>query len=143
MWVTVAHNWPYLLASVAIASAIQVFVGADRLGRAMRSRTWLAVGGAVALGALTPFCSCGTMAVVLGALVSEVPRAHHFTGGPGAQLVALGHARASGARGLSTIVAAGNMGRVRSGPVGGTARCCSTTTLRSESSCPRPTASAA
>lgn len=90
MWVTVAHKWPYLLASVAIASVIQVFVGADRLGRAMRSRTWLAVGGAVALGALTPFCSCGTMAVVLGALASEVRRAHHFTGGPGAQLVALG-----------------------------------------------------
>ncbi len=36
---------------------------------------------------------------------------YHFTGGPCAELVALGHARASGARELSTIVAVGNCGR--------------------------------
>ncbi|MEV6005632.1 cytidine deaminase [Streptomyces sp. NPDC051976] len=39
---------------------------------------------------------------------------YHFTGGPCAELVALGHARASGARELATIVAVGNCGR---GPV--------------------------
>lgn len=39
---------------------------------------------------------------------------YHFTGGPCAELVALGHARASGARELTTIVAVGNCGR---GPV--------------------------
>lgn len=39
---------------------------------------------------------------------------YHFTGGPCAELVALGHARASGARRLTTIVAVGNLGR---GPV--------------------------
>ncbi|MEU6202533.1 cytidine deaminase [Micromonospora musae] len=39
---------------------------------------------------------------------------HHFTGGPCAELVALAHARASGARELATIVAVGNFGR---GPV--------------------------
>ena len=42
----------------------------------------------------------------------------HFTGGPCAELVALGHARASGARELSTIVAVGNMGRGPVGPCG-------------------------
>jgi cytidine deaminase len=42
----------------------------------------------------------------------------HFTGGPCAELVALGHARASGARQLSTIVAVGNMGRGPVGPCG-------------------------
>jgi len=36
---------------------------------------------------------------------------YHFTGGPCAELVALGHARASGARELSTIVAVGHGGR--------------------------------
>jgi cytidine deaminase len=40
---------------------------------------------------------------------------YHLTGGPCAELVALGHARASGARELSAIVAVGNLG---SGPVG-------------------------
>ncbi|MFD9486051.1 cytidine deaminase family protein [Streptomyces sp. NPDC059991] len=43
---------------------------------------------------------------------------YHFTGGPCAELVALGHARASGARELSTIVAVGNMGRGVLGPCG-------------------------
>src|SRR5664279_754694 len=70
---TLEHNWPFLLASVVVASAIQVFVGTDRLARWLRARTWLAVVGAVALGALTPFCSCGTTAVVLGAMASAVP----------------------------------------------------------------------
>lgn len=39
---------------------------------------------------------------------------YHFTGGPCAELVALGAARAAGARELTTIVAVGNHGR---GPV--------------------------
>ena len=43
---------------------------------------------------------------------------YHFTGGPCAELVALGHARASGARELSSIVAVGNMGRGPVGPCG-------------------------
>jgi cytidine deaminase len=36
---------------------------------------------------------------------------HHFTGGPCAELVALGHARASGARELTAIVAYADRGR--------------------------------
>jgi cytidine deaminase len=43
---------------------------------------------------------------------------YHFTGGPCAELVALGHARAAGARELITIVAVGNMGRGPVGPCG-------------------------
>lgn len=43
---------------------------------------------------------------------------YHFTGGPCAELVALGHARASGARELTAIVAVGNSGRGPVGPCG-------------------------
>jgi cytidine deaminase len=43
---------------------------------------------------------------------------YHFTGGPCAELVALGNARASGARELTTIVAVGNLGRGPVGPCG-------------------------
>ena len=71
--ITIEHNWPFLLASVVVASAIQVFVGTDRLARWLSARRWLAIVGAVALGAMTPFCSCGTTAVVLGAMASAVP----------------------------------------------------------------------
>ncbi len=42
----------------------------------------------------------------------------HFTGGPCAELVALGAARANGARRISTIVAVGNHGRGVVGPCG-------------------------
>jgi uncharacterized membrane protein YraQ (UPF0718 family) len=70
---TVQANWVYLLTSIVLASAVQVYVGTDRLARWLRARPPLAVLGAVALGALTPFCSCGTTAVVLGALASAVP----------------------------------------------------------------------
>jgi cytidine deaminase len=43
---------------------------------------------------------------------------YHFTGGPCAELVALGAARAGGARELTTIVAVGNYGRGPVGPCG-------------------------
>lgn len=42
----------------------------------------------------------------------------HFTGGPCAELVALGTARVNGARRLETIVAVGNHGRGVVGPCG-------------------------
>lgn len=42
----------------------------------------------------------------------------HFTGGPCAELVALGTARANGARGINAIVAVGNHGRGVVGPCG-------------------------
>ena len=43
---------------------------------------------------------------------------YHFTGGPCAELVALGTARASGAHELTTIVAVGNDGRGVMAPCG-------------------------
>ena len=43
---------------------------------------------------------------------------YHFTGGPCAELVALGRARAEGARELMTIVAVGNEYRGVAGPCG-------------------------
>ncbi|MDF3139969.1 MULTISPECIES: permease [unclassified Streptomyces] len=73
VWGSFTDNWPYLLISVVVASAIPVYVGADRLSSWLRRRTWLAIGGAILLATLTPFCSCGTTAVVLGALASSVP----------------------------------------------------------------------
>lgn len=70
---TLGSTWPFLLLSVVLASLVQVYVGPDRVGTWMRRSIPVAVIGAVLLGALTPFCSCGTMAVVLGSLASSVP----------------------------------------------------------------------
>ncbi|WP_328299260.1 permease [Streptomyces sp. NBC_00435] len=70
---SLSANWPFLLISVVVASAIPVYVGAERLSSWLRRKTLWAVIGAVVLATLTPFCSCGTTAVVLGALASSVP----------------------------------------------------------------------
>ncbi|MDQ7991164.1 MAG: permease [Propionicimonas sp.] len=73
VWTTFAHNWPYLLVSVVVAAVVQVYVDPGRLSGWLRRRIWVAVLAAVSIGALTPFCSCGTTAIVLGAMASSVP----------------------------------------------------------------------
>lgn len=73
VWRTFDRNWPFLLISVVVASALPVYIGTDRLAGWLRKRMLVAVVGAVVLATLTPFCSCGTTAVVLGALATSVP----------------------------------------------------------------------
>lgn|GEM_PF-412696 len=73
VWHTFAVNWPYLVLSVIIASALTVYIGADRLQSWLGRRVIFAVIGVVIVAAVTPFCSCGTTAVVLGAMAAHVP----------------------------------------------------------------------
>jgi uncharacterized protein len=70
---TLTADWPYLVASILAAAALSVYVGTERLARWLRRRRWSAITGAVVLATLTPFCSCGTTAVVLGMLAAEAP----------------------------------------------------------------------
>jgi uncharacterized membrane protein YraQ (UPF0718 family) len=73
VWRTVVATWPFLLVAIVAAAALDVYVGADRLGGWLRRRTPVAVLGAVALASATPFCSCGTTAVTLGMVASHAP----------------------------------------------------------------------
>jgi uncharacterized protein len=73
LWTTVTSVWPFLLASVLAAAALEVYVGTERLAGWLRARTWVAVVGAVSLASATPFCSCGTTAVTLGMLATSAP----------------------------------------------------------------------
>jgi hypothetical protein len=73
VWTTVTHVWPFLLLSIVAAAALGTYVDTERLAAVLRRRAVIAVLGAVALATLTPFCSCGTMALVLGALATRVP----------------------------------------------------------------------
>ena len=70
---TFVHNWPFLLLSVVAAAALTVYVGTDRLAGALSRHVALSVVAAVALATLTPFCSCGTTAAVLGMMAVSVP----------------------------------------------------------------------
>jgi uncharacterized membrane protein YraQ (UPF0718 family) len=73
VWLTVQHNWPFLVLSVVIATALKLFVDTEKisafLARHRRAGVLAATGAAVG----TPLCSCGTTAVVLGMMASTMP----------------------------------------------------------------------
>ena len=71
--VTVVHTWPYVVLGIISAAALKVYVGTDRLAALFRRRTGAAVSGSVVAAVATPFCSCGTTAVVLSMLATAVP----------------------------------------------------------------------
>ncbi|MCP5024871.1 MAG: hypothetical protein GY929_01175 [Actinomycetia bacterium] len=73
VWSTVTHTWIFVVISVVAAAAMTVYVGTDRLSRMLRSRQAVAVAGAVLVATLTPFCSCGTTAVLLGMMATTAP----------------------------------------------------------------------
>ncbi len=70
---TLVADWPYLLASILAAAVLRVYVGTERLAGWLRRRRWTGITAAVVLATLTPFCSCGTTAVVLGMVATEAP----------------------------------------------------------------------
>ena len=70
---TIAGTWPFLVLSIIAAAAVSTYVGTDRLEALLRRRVWLGTVAAVALATLTPFCSCGTTAILLGGLAASAP----------------------------------------------------------------------
>ncbi len=70
---TFENVWMFLAIAVIVAAAVPVYVGLDRMSRLLRRRWTVATVGAVALATLTPFCSCGTTAVLLGMIASSSP----------------------------------------------------------------------
>jgi uncharacterized membrane protein YraQ (UPF0718 family) len=67
------HNWPFLLASSSIAIVLKHLVDARRVSAFLvrHRKAGVAIATAAAVG--TPFCSCGTTAVVLGMIASTMP----------------------------------------------------------------------
>ena len=70
---TIVNVWPFLLISVIAAAAVTTYVGTDRVSAMLNRRVGVATAGAVLLATLTPFCSCGTMAVLLGMMAASAP----------------------------------------------------------------------
>ena len=70
---TVTRVWPFLVISVAVAGVVSVYVGTDRVSALLQRRSLIATTGAVVLATLTPFCSCGTTAVLIGMLATASP----------------------------------------------------------------------
>jgi len=70
---TLAVNWPYLVVAVMVAAALRTYVGTNRIESLLRGKPWITIPAAVLLATVTPFCSCGTEAVVLGMMAGSVP----------------------------------------------------------------------
>jgi uncharacterized membrane protein YraQ (UPF0718 family) len=70
---TLLHNWPFLLASILIAALMQVFVDVRKVSAFLGRHRRAGVAAATAAAVATPFCSCGTTAVVLGMMASTMP----------------------------------------------------------------------
>ncbi|OHD17121.1 MAG: hypothetical protein A2087_01100 [Spirochaetes bacterium GWD1_61_31] len=71
--VSLAHNWPFLAASILIAAGLKTFVATAKVSAFIRRFRGAGVFVATAAAVGTPFCSCGTTAVVLGMMASTMP----------------------------------------------------------------------
>jgi uncharacterized protein len=70
---TLLHNAPVLMIGILVAAAIKVYVDPERLRNALMKKASISITGSVAFGAFTPFCACGTMAVIVSMLTTSLP----------------------------------------------------------------------
>jgi uncharacterized membrane protein YraQ (UPF0718 family) len=70
---TFSHNWFLLLLSIFISAALTLYVNQDAVARFLRRNARNGVLISTGVAVATPFCSCGTTAVVLGMMASTIP----------------------------------------------------------------------
>jgi uncharacterized protein len=70
---TFSHNWWLLLISILISAALKLYVDQDAIARFLRRNTRNSVLMSTGVAVTTPFCSCGTTAVILGMMASTIP----------------------------------------------------------------------
>lgn len=73
VWLSFQHNWPFLVLSVVIATVLKLFINTEQISVFLNRYRRAGVIAATTAAVATPFCSCGTMAVVLGMLASTMP----------------------------------------------------------------------
>ena len=70
---SLAHNWWVLALSILTAVALKTYVNTEKLSKFLTGKTRVSILLSVAVGAFTPFCACGTMAVIVGMLTTTLP----------------------------------------------------------------------
>lgn len=73
VWITFTHNWPFLLISVLISVGLKLYMNPDKVSAFLARYRRAGIVGATAAAVTTPFCSCGTTAVILGMMTSTIP----------------------------------------------------------------------
>ena len=69
---TLQHNWPFLVASVVIASLLKLYVDAAKVSALLNRYRGASIVTATIAAVATPLCSCGTTAVILGMMASRM-----------------------------------------------------------------------
>ncbi len=70
---TFAHNWYLLVISIVVSAALKFYVDQNAIAGFLRRNTRNSVLMATGVAVGTPFCSCGTTAIVLGMMASTIP----------------------------------------------------------------------
>jgi uncharacterized membrane protein YraQ (UPF0718 family) len=70
---SLAHNLIVLAFAIVTAVLLKTYVNTEKLSRALLKRRRVSIFLSVAVGAFTPFCACGTMAVIIGMLTTTLP----------------------------------------------------------------------
>lgn len=70
---TLLHNAPVLAFGILAAAIIKVYAEPERLRQALIKNAGVSIPATVAFGAFTPFCACGTMAVIVSMLTTALP----------------------------------------------------------------------
>jgi uncharacterized membrane protein YraQ (UPF0718 family) len=69
------HVWPYLLITIPLAVVVQMSGTSKYINRAFAAQPIVAIFLATAVGAFSPFCSCGVIPVVATLLIGGAPLA--------------------------------------------------------------------
>ena len=69
------HIWPYLLITIPLAVAIRLSGASKYIRRVFEVQPMVAILLATAVGAFSPFCSCGVIPVIATLLIGGVPLA--------------------------------------------------------------------
>ena len=69
------HIWPYLLITIPLAVAVNLSGAAKHIHKALNKNPVVSIILATALGAFSPFCSCGVIPVITSLLIGGVPLA--------------------------------------------------------------------
>jgi uncharacterized membrane protein YraQ (UPF0718 family) len=70
---TLIHNGPILAFGILVAAIMKVYLDPEKFKAMLTKRAGVSIPVTVAFGAFTPFCACGTMAVVLSMLTTALP----------------------------------------------------------------------
>lgn len=70
---TLSINWPLLALSAVVAALLKLYADPAKVAALLERRRGAGILGATAAAVATPFCSCGTTAVVLGMMASMLP----------------------------------------------------------------------